>query len=256
MGLAPDMRIAQAVDPDSLVVRYLAFEPMGEARLAGLARMLDDGERAYAARLKVAGEREAYVAAHALVRATLSSAADVAPSAWRFQPGEHGKPRIAAPVAQGLSFNLSHARGMVAVAMSRHRDVGVDVERMEQGKLTMQLADQMFAPAELALCRAAPPARLTDALYDIWTLKEAYIKADGGGFTIPLQSFAFTLDPPSISFDPSRAGDPAGWLFRTLRPAPTHALAFAMRHPRPADVRMDVQPMTEDALLRLASTTN
>ncbi len=256
LGLQAGARepVFKGVDGDTLLVRHLRFEPMEDGAVAQLARLLDDSERAHAATLRHGPDRHAYVMAHALTRATLSSAFDLAPQHWRFAPGRHGKPHVVGPeAARSLSFNLSHARGMVAVALSCDRDVGVDVELIEPGKLTLQLADQMYAPSERALCHAAPEAQLTDALYDIWTLKEAYIKADGGGFTIPLETFAFTLEPLRISFAPSRGDDAARWLFGKLRPGASHALAFAMRHPRPEDVRVQLQRVLVDDLLRISA---
>ena len=66
--------------------------------------------------------------AHALARLTLSRYAPVPPEAWSFSLGEHGRPEIEGPSDAGrLRFNLSHTRGMVACAVVRELDIGVDV---------------------------------------------------------------------------------------------------------------------------------
>lgn len=44
----------------------------------------------------------------------------------RFEAGQYGKPRLAAP-AGNVEFNLSHSRSLALVAVARH-EVGVDVE--------------------------------------------------------------------------------------------------------------------------------
>jgi phosphopantetheinyl transferase len=46
----------------------------------------------------------------------------------RFETGQHGKPRLAAPEGE-LEFNLSHSGSLALVAVAR-REVGVDVERI------------------------------------------------------------------------------------------------------------------------------
>ena len=75
-------------------------------------------------------DRRMFLAAHALVRCTLSAYCDVPPADWRFTVGPHGKPCIQAPViATPLNFNLAHTRGLAVCAVSvAHGLVGVDVE--------------------------------------------------------------------------------------------------------------------------------
>ena len=63
----------------------------------------------------------------------------MAPLDWRFDTGPHGKPALAPGVSpRPLSFNLSHARGLVACAVAEpagHVDVGLDVELVTRRRL-------------------------------------------------------------------------------------------------------------------------
>ncbi len=196
----------------------------------GLLALLSDEERAKAARFMFAHDRDCYVAAHALVRATLSACFARAPQDWTFVTNAWGKPRVAASDASArLSFNLSHTRGCVAVAVALDREVGVDVERMAPDRADEAVARQLFAPAEFAAYHDEPEAQRAEAFFDFWTLKEAYIKAVGLGVALPLKDFAFTRDPLRISFAPSLDDIPSRWLFRRFRPAPEVAMALAAR---------------------------
>ena len=155
-----------------------------------LAALLDEAETARAARFAFESDRRAYVAAHALLRASLSERAKwVAPAAWRFGATPHGKPFLLSP-RTGLDVSLSHTRGMAAVAIASGRDVGVDVESFLKPRDALKVAERFFAPEEAAIVRAqSDPESQSEVFFAIWTLKEAVLKADGRGLAGGLDSF-------------------------------------------------------------------
>lgn len=244
---------------DHVAVWWLPVEDAG-ADWARLERGLSGAERERAARFRFEADRRAFIAAHALVRVMLSACdGTVPPGTWRFTATAHGRPEIAADMTADragrapLRFNLSHTRRLVAAAVCRGHDVGIDTEDAARGTLTMDLAAHFFAPAEVAQAQALPGGIRRDALYGFWTCKEAYIKAVGLGLSLPLDSFAFTLDPRtlaplSIGFAPGGGDDPGGWLFRRLIPMPDHPLALALRHPRPERVTVAAAALTAAAV--------
>jgi 4'-phosphopantetheinyl transferase len=224
--------VKQVLGPDDVCVRWLETGGISAADWPRLEALLDDPERARARRFHFERDRQTYIAAHALVRTTLSGFVDRAPADWRFIHNGYGKPEAVMQSREpALRVNLSHTRGLVAVTVTLGRDIGIDVEWMERGNLTRELGLSIFAAPEceaVAVCREED---LGDTLFAFWTLKEAYIKAVGKGLAIPLDAFAFTLDPLSISFFPPLDDDPAAWSFQRHRPTPEHALALAIRHP-------------------------
>lgn len=169
-----------------------------------LASMLDDAERARAARFAFEEDRQAYVAAHALLRAALSQRAGVAPLDWRFAATQRGKPYLLDP-PRDLRFSMTHTRGMVAVAVTEGFEIGVDVEPANRRAESMKLAERFFAPEETAMLRALEGDARRDAFFAIWTLKEAVVKATGEGLSRGLDSFTIFLDPPRVTM-PEDAG--------------------------------------------------
>ena len=220
--------------------------------------LLSPDERDRHGRFYFDRDRHHYLVAHALVRTTLSQYADVEPAAWTFRNGPHGRPEICGPLdyAQGglgasasaLRFNLTHTNGLVAVAVARGVDVGVDVEGLRMRDTGVDIARRFFAPAETAyLERQAPEDRLRVFL-EFWTLKEAYIKAIGKGLAAGLATFAMQLgEPPTVAFATDSHGDPADWHFRRLHLADTHLAALAVRRPGagPSIVIRETVPLLE-----------
>ncbi|MGK7869579.1 4'-phosphopantetheinyl transferase family protein [Falsiroseomonas sp. E2-1-a20] len=208
-------------------LRWVAPEDAEAATLATWHATLDAAERAKAARFHFARDRDAYIAAHALARAMLSDVAPLPPNAWRFVSGQAGKPEVDPALGlPWLRFNISHTRGLVACAVTNRDDVGLDVEDLDRREASPGLAERHFAPAEVALLAATPPAARHETFLRVWTLKEAFVKATGDGISLGLDRFAFTLDPPRLTLE---AGDAAPWRFLQWQPTPRHILAVALR---------------------------
>jgi 4'-phosphopantetheinyl transferase len=212
-----------------IIVRWIMLEPDSDAIVA-LRPFLDPSERSRADRFRVAADREAYIAAHALIRVMLSRrVADIAPADWRFHVTESGKPVLDPDQGPSdLHFSLSHTRGLVACAIGWPYALGVDAEAW-RAQAPLELATLYFAPAEARLVAERAPAERRSTFYRLWTLKEAYLKATGQGLTAQLDSFAFNLDPVRIAVSGS-ISDPA-WHFTEFRPGPEHSLALAVRSP-------------------------
>ena len=179
-----------------------------------------------------------------LLRSLLSSYVGLAPEAWRFEANPWGRPRIANPgTPSGLFFNLSHKPGFVTCLVGPGRDLGVDVEDLSANRAHLfQIAERFFSPSEAAALRALPAERQTQRFYELWTLKEAYIKARGVGLSLGLSSFSFSVegDRAQVRFDPGFDDDPGAWDFRLFRLCSPHLISTAVRRleGRPALIEM------------------
>ena len=199
--------------------------PMGGLDWEAALAVLDAEERRRAERFYFDRDRRIFVAAHALLRRLISSLLPAAPESWSFTVGSHGKPSIAGPIASaGLEVNLSHTEGLVAAVAARGTVLGVDVERHTR-RVDLGLAGRYFAPSEVEAFEALPEEARRERFFRLWTLKEAYIKAVGLGLALPLDSFAFTLDPIRITIDGHGPGPV--WRFWQWQPTGEHWLALA-----------------------------
>jgi len=201
---------------------------------------LSDAERARAARFHFETDRHNYLVAHALVRRALSDYAPVAPQAWAFDVGEHGRPEVRAGLTDvPLRFNLSHTRGLVAVGVCLDLDIGVDVEHVRPRSFTLEVADHYFSAPEVSALRALPVEARRDRFFTYWTLKESYIKGRGLGLAIPLDQFGFDIagadegagprDRVALWTDEGLGDDASTWWFCADRLGADHRLAVAVR---------------------------
>jgi 4'-phosphopantetheinyl transferase len=205
----------------------------------GLAALLDAHERGRLDRFRREADRARYLAAHALARLALAAALGRSAADLEFDRTcrcgkQHGKPVLPG----GPAFSLTHAGGLVGVAVHPHGPVGLDVEEERELTDLPALAQHACSPAETA----PDPA----GFFVLWTRKEALLKATGAGLASPMA--AITLGPSGV-VEWTGDGAPSGpvWL-RDLRPGPGYRAAIAGLGAEPAAVRIE----DGDVLLREA----
>lgn len=208
-------------------------EDVGNRDFRVAEALLDESERVRAQQFRFEADRRDYIAAHALLRTTLSLFVNVPPKRWHFTADAFGKPTIAEPdAARSLAFSLSHTRGLATCAVTSGIPVGVDVECIRQLDDTLYLARQFFSSSEARALEQIAPKLRENRFFELWTLKESYIKARGLGLSLPLNKFSFGLATDgSIRFavDPEFGDDADAWQFALHSPTPSHRLAYALR---------------------------
>lgn len=218
-----------ALSPGEVHVWRISFAAAAAAAQT-LETSLDGEERARADRYRFAEDRQRSGLSRAILRHLLGAACNVAPEAIRFCYGAHGKPALREP-QRDVSFNLAHSGDVGLIALTRGRDIGLDVERVRAEAATFAIAERFFAAAEVAALRALPPGQRLDAFFRCWTSKEAFIKARGLGLSLPLDSFVVALMPDLPAALLAVDGDPAAaaaWRLTALPVAAGYAAALCV----------------------------
>jgi 4'-phosphopantetheinyl transferase len=167
-----------------------------ESCLQSLQQTLSTDERAKADRFVFPKDRSQFIVSRGALRAILSRYLNISSHIWRFDYNPYGKPSLI--VAQGgntLRFNVSHSRGMALIAITKNRDIGVDIEGINPNFSCLEIAEKFFSPLENSVLRSLPEHLQPTAFFTCWTRKEAYIKAVGKGLSIPLNQFDVSLAP-------------------------------------------------------------
>ena len=167
--------------------------------IAAMRALLSDDELDRAGRFHFEKDRTAFVLSRGFLRTILGRYLG---GEVRFVYGSHGKPALD---PAGPCFNLSHTGALVILGLTLESEIGVDVERIRSIENRDAIAERYFSPSEYG------QALSDEVFFQCWTRKEAYIKAVGGGLSIPLKS---------INTD--------GWSMIDLRPRDGYVAAVAV----------------------------
>ncbi len=119
-----------------------------------------------------------------LVRKIAGKLLSVSPDQLEFSKTEKGKPFIAGN--NGVYFNVSHSGDWVAVAFGPG-EVGIDIERIRQ--VNYRIAERYFSSEENTELNRLNEIDKLHYFFELWTLKESYLKLIGKGLTKSLGSF-------------------------------------------------------------------
>ena len=187
----------------------LDLEP---ARLHRLELILSADEQARAARFRFAGDRNRFIAGRGLLRELLALYLNASPPSLEFDYTAYGKPFLSDAQHSWLRFNVSHCGSTAVFAIAREREVGVDIERVSMNITAAieRTAALVLSEPERHILQATERDHLPQAFLYYWTRKEAYIKADGRGCSLPLQEIDVSDPAGYIKLNES-AGDSREW---------------------------------------------
>lgn len=195
--------------------------------------VLAQDELARADRFHFARDRQYFTATRALLRMVLGSYLGCDPSTLSFVYTDKGRPLLGVThSAIPLQFNVSHSGVRAALAFSLGRDIGVDVERIRRDLDCEVLAQRYFSPGEQKALAALPVAERYSGFFRCWTRKEAYIKAQGAGLSLPLDSFDVSIargEQNALLATRPDAGEAARWSLREVDAGEGYAAALSVK---------------------------
>ena len=206
--------------------------PLDDSRTTELRATLSPDERARAHRFHFERDRRRFIVARGCLRTILGQYLKKDPARLTLTYSSYGKPLLAdGPEPTDICFNLSHANELALIAVTRDRQVGVDIEFIRPDFASVKIATRFFSPQEVEVLRRLPAGQQAEAFFICWTRKEAYIKALGEGMSMPLDQFSVSLAPGSPAALLGNLRDPAEvsrWSLQDLFPGPGYVAALAV----------------------------
>ncbi|KAI3471804.1 hypothetical protein Pfo_028457 [Paulownia fortunei] len=186
--------------------------------------------------------------ARALVRTTIARYqinSQINPRSLKFQKNIHGKPEVQWQFSDDwhpppLHFNISHTSSLVACGVTINSQIGIDVEEKHRSikHNILSFARRYFSKHEVQFLAAISDPQVQHMEFiKLWTLKEAYVKALGKGFSgAPFQTFTIRfkgledLSPKASEIVVDSFDDPtdltSNWHFLLLELANSHYAAI------------------------------
>lgn len=201
-------------------------------RISALERTLSSDERNRAMQFHAERDRNRFTVGRGVLRAILSSYLDINPAQLHFVYGPRGKPMLTGlPGRSALHFNVTHSNELILFALTRACAVGIDVEWLELIRDTEDISSHFFSPREVAKLAALPKERRALAFSNLWSRKEAFLKATGVGLSAPLDQIEVSFTPGELPRMISIAGNlhaAACWTLEDLAPAADYKGAVAV----------------------------
>ncbi len=145
--------------------------------------------------------------------------------------GAHGRPRLDLAHKASLDFNWSHSGEHALIAVARDIAPGIDVELRRPRPRALPLARRFFGSDEAEALAALPNDARDAAFLELWTAKEAVLKAHGHGISYGLKRLRILSTPERLRLVRFDGEDTAAWQLLRLAVAPGLIAALAWRGP-------------------------
>lgn len=148
-------------------------------------------EQSRAIKFRFESHKNNYIIRTGILRILLSNHLMCQPNEIEFEVGEFGKPKLNNST---LTFNLSHSKSKALIALTQNIEIGIDLEYIDASIDAKTIAIHFFSNDEMKQLYTLNNENLADEFFNIWSKKEAFIKAIGTGLTYPLDAFDVSLD--------------------------------------------------------------
>jgi 4'-phosphopantetheinyl transferase len=215
--------------PENDVHIWLADLELSGEKLEYFKLILSSDESIRASKFHFEKDRKRYAIARGALRIILSKYLNIPEKDIHISNTKFGRPYVDEKhEITWLNFNLSHSNMLAIYAVTRSRDIGIDIEYVRQMEDANGIVQRFFSEEEISLFNSMPEDGKTWAFFKLWTRKEAYIKALGLGLQMPLNEFTAvsTLEEEQFLLENSNAKK--NYLIKSLSLNPDYAGALAI----------------------------
>lgn len=211
---------------------WLAPLDVSTARIERFLQTLSADEVSRAGHFHFERDRYRFIAARGTLRQILGRYLGEHPRKILLGYTSHGKPVLGGGSGyETLRFNLSHSGAFAVYAVADSREVGIDIERINDDVAVEEIAQKFFSPKERWVLEKTRKDMRNKAFFQYWTRKEAFTKALGEGISFPMEQCDVTLingeNLSPVTFASSK-WEGCSWYGQDLFPCPNYAAAIVV----------------------------
>jgi len=194
--------------------------------------ILSNEEKDRIDKFKFKSLRERHTVSKGLLKSFIANYLNIETEEINFVQNEYGKPSLQPELNEvNLQFNVSHSEQLGMFAFTTGKELGIDVELIQEIPNLNQIVDICFSEFEKDWFYKSDPNQQKELFYKVWTGKEAFIKAIGTGLSFPLNEIEFiintnkTIELQRVHGDQSYWGK---WNIYTFNPLPNFISSLVM----------------------------
>jgi 4'-phosphopantetheinyl transferase len=201
---------------------------VSDSALCMLRGMLSGEERQRSERFRFPILQRRFAAGRGALRAILAGYLSIKPERLKFGYSAYGKPFLLNSPAN-IQFNLSHSGGLMVAAVCRDWSVGVDIEKEDLRLHPLEIAERYFCDREREAIAKADTSARHRVFLQLWTAKEAILKAASLGLALELSKLEVGLAPLRvIALEDEAKAHGANWHLIAFRPGDNYSGALAV----------------------------
>ena len=163
--------------------------------LEELETVLSEDEKLRANRFRFAKHKRRFIAARGILRQLLAGYLQSSPGEINFTYNPQGKPQLASSFKNiDLQFNISHSEDLALYSFNYEQQIGIDLEYLRENVDYENIAKRFFCETEFQLITSCISEQRQQRFYQLWTAKEAYLKAIGKGLGGGLETSEIKLN--------------------------------------------------------------
>jgi 4'-phosphopantetheinyl transferase len=156
-------------------------EDFSVSELQRFRSLLTPWERGKSQRFIKTSDRNSYILVHGLLRSLLSNPLGLPPDCIKFRYNQYGKPYVTG-TGTNIFFNMSHSSDISVIGVDPVSEIGVDVEKINENVDYKPIINHFFTCNEISYIQEQK-GKSVRRFYELWTRKEAFLKALGIGIT-------------------------------------------------------------------------
>lgn len=211
---------------------WRAFLDREKYDIETLAQILSPDEKNRAHKFHFMLHRNRFIVARSMLRKILGNYLEMEPHKLHFNYSPKGKPSLSLEQCNyPLEFNLSHSENIALYAITLDSQVGIDLEHIRPIDNLAKIAQRFFAPQEYEIINKFSQSEQAKIFYQIWTGKEAYLKATGEGLANSIDQVIIDISSEyktsfvSIKGEPNLANQ---WNLYNFIPAPNYLASLVL----------------------------